>query len=132
MPDFARRLLVALPLLAALGCGPAATLHDLRCGTPCQDLADPFLLHLAVDVDDPNGELRGGGQLVVRIEGVEQTVLALDELWEDPQATSATLAFPLALRLRRLTDGERFVVGVIARRGAVETNEVSLPFRIDL
>lgn len=132
MPDFARRLLVTLPLVAVLGCGPAASLHDLRCATPCQDLADPYLLHLAVDVDDPNGELRGG-QLVLRIEGVEQAVLALDELWQDPgAATTTTLEFPLALRLRRMTDGERFVVGVIARRGTVETNEVSLPFRIDL
>ncbi len=43
--------------LLATACGTGAELSNLRCDGACQDVANPFLMKLVVDYDDPDGTL---------------------------------------------------------------------------
>lgn len=97
--------------VALAGCGSAASLSNLRCDASCQDVADPFLMNLAVTFDDPAAVL-ARSDLVVQINGASAATYKLETLIVPKGATAGTLRFPLSLHFRSVTDGETFELGV--------------------
>lgn len=126
-----RRLLPLLAALALTACGPTAQLSALRCGPSCQDTADPFLLRLMLDFEDPSSILKDG-ELLVKVGDAEVARFALAPVLP-PQETAGTIAFPLKLSFPSLEDGLRFTVRARAVvDGEPSSNEVSLPLRFEL
>lgn len=123
---------LAVLALTLAACGGSATLSDLRCDDPCQDFANPFLLHLQIDYDDPGSTLEGG-QLQVKIDGQDHLKLPINDLATRPLPEQGTLRFEVPLDFPRLVDGRLFTVAVRAETfDGQRTNERTLPFRMRL
>ena len=134
-PRWARGCAILLAASAACGGGPKLT--NLRCReTPCQDPEDPFLLHLAVDFDDPSGTLSAGA-LELYTNGALEEAVSLSDLFTaqniDASATQGTLQVDEEVSLTTLTAGEMFTAGLQARNGGgEESNTPTLSLTLTL
>lgn len=111
------------------GCGGSdARLLELRCAGDCQDVADPFLLTLEIEVKDPAEVLRGG-ELELRIDDRERPRQPLGPLI----VGASRIAFELTLPTDLLSHGRTFTVAARAWDGLGRpTNEVTLELVIQL
>lgn len=125
------RALLAVAAAWAAACGPTAQLSALRCDGKCQDTADPFLLRLQADFDDP-ASILGDAELVLKVNGGEVARYRLAPLLP-AGATSGTLKFQLKLSLPTIEDGQQFMVRARAVEGGSDaSNEVALPMVVAL
>lgn len=123
-----RSCLLILALSCALvACGSSASIGGLRCQKPCQDNADPFLLLLEADFEDPDGEFNGG-VLLVRIDNQPLAPQNLDPLVNP----TGVLRFGVPLPFESYTEGQRFTVHVQASHNGHQTSSTKLPFTIHL
>lgn len=116
---------------SATACGSSASMSRLRCQDACQDRADPFLLLLEADFDDPEGEMNGG-VLLVRIDNRAPSSLEIDSLKPATGRLVGVLRFGVPLPFDSLTEGQQFTVSVQASRGERQTGQTKLPFTIHL
>lgn len=137
--------LAAFALVAGLGvaaCGPpgdAPRLTNLRCAVAdaCQTLADPFKVRLAVDFEDPDGDL-GYGVWSAWVDDASTVDAALLEpvfqaTETDPAASSGVLWFEVPLQLPRLHDGLEFTVALQVNDSAGHgSNRPGLTFALGL
>lgn len=141
-----RAVLAAGIVAAALGCGagcgpPPGTPHltALRCATTdaCQSLEDPFLLKLAVDFSDTDGDLSGG----TYTEWLDQQKLVTDaslaDLFKqesiDGAAKAGVLYVDAPLKLANVTSGMSFWVALEVTDGSGKTsNRPGIRFQLDL
>jgi hypothetical protein len=131
-----------LPSLAiaacAAACGGGPHLTNLRCrdASRCNDVEDPFKLHLAVDFEDGSKTLSEGA-LELRLEGQTQRAVSLDDIFVAQgiarDATRGTLAIDDVLLLDRAANGQDVTVGLLATNGSgEESNEADAKFTLRL
>jgi hypothetical protein len=122
----------ALLVIAALstGCG-GAKLSNLRCDAACQDVADPFLMKLVVDYDDPDGTL-ASSTLGVNVGGRMAASYPLDAKLAPASSGAGAIAFDVPLRPARINEGDSFQVDVEATGQDGATNRVSRTFTFHL
>ena len=123
-PLFAATLMVA-------ACGNGAVLSNLRCDGACQDVANPFLLKLAVDYDDPEGTL-AACTLGVTVDGREAASYPLDAKVSAVANGRGSVPFDVPLRPARIKDGDTFDVAVEATGRDGATNFVTRTFTFRL
>lgn len=134
--------MAALAALAA-ACGPdenAPILTHLRCANAdrCQSPQNPFLLELAVDFSDPDGDFATGNGIVrVLVDDKVRQVSSASQWFTfsglEPAATRGTLRFDLEVELSTVEDGQLFVIGVDATDAqGHESNRPTLSMEVSL
>jgi hypothetical protein len=117
--------------LVAVACGNGARLSNLRCDGACQDVADPFLMKLVVDYDDPDGTL-AACTLGVTVGGRSAASYPLDAKVGPVANGSGSIPFEVPLRPSRINDGDTFEVDVEATGKDGATNAVRRSFTFHL
>jgi hypothetical protein len=112
------------------GCG-GAKLSNLRCDTACQDVADPFLMKLVIDYEDPDGTL-AASTLGVAVGGRAAASFPLDTKRLPTSDGAGSIPFDVPLRPARINDGDTFQVDVEATGPDGATNSVSRIFTFQL
>ena len=131
-----------LLLLLVAACGPpAGTPHltGLRCATPdgCQAPQDPFLLKLAVDFSDTDGDL-GNGTYSLWLD--QQTLIQDDPLATlfqssklDASKPAGVLYLDAPLKLANVTDGMTFWVDLeVTDASGHASNRPGVQFTLNL
>lgn len=123
----------ALLATAALSsaCGGAAKLSNLRCDGECQDVANPFLMKLVVDYDDPDGTL-ASSTLGANVGGRVAASYPLDAKLAPASSGTGSIAFDVPLRPARINEGDSFQIDVSATGQDGATNSVSRTFTFHL
>ncbi|MFM2152073.1 MAG: hypothetical protein RL199_508 [Pseudomonadota bacterium] len=121
----------ALAAALAAACGNGPSLSNLRCDGDCQDVADPFLMKLVVDYEDPDGTL-ASCTLGVTVGGRPAASHPLDAKVAPTANGSGTISFDAPLRPARIKDGDTFEVDVEATGRDGATNSVRRSFTFHL
>lgn len=133
---------LSLAVLLCSACGPSGSspvLENLRCAEEgaCQSEADPFLLRLAVDFRDDDGDL-GSGTFTVFVDdsisdGPTPLLQHFEEAELSPYATEGSVVLPAGLQISGMRSGMVFIVAIeVTDHAGNRSNRPGMEFELTI